>query len=191
MKRLLTLALSLSLVGTLSAQISLGEKGGVISGSLESNNIVYFNDKALSTPAPEGNFGSNDYIKVDYTIDRFSAGIQVETYLPALQGYEIGNYGDPYKVLIPMVYAQWQDKSYSVTVGNLFDQFGNGLIFRSFEDRQLGFNNTLLGARVTANIGNYVAVKALYGRPRLYTNYKSCWTGGADLSLSLGDMFGM
>ena len=191
MKRLLTLALSLSLVGTLSAQISLGEKGGVISGSLESNNIVYFNDKALSTPAPEGNFGSNDYIKVDYTIDRFSAGIQVESYLPALQGYEIGNYGDPYKVLIPMVYAQWQDKSYSVTIGNLFDQFGNGLIFRSFEDRQLGFNNTLLGARVTANIGNYVAVKALYGRPRLYTNYKSCWTGGADLSLSLGDMFGM
>ena len=191
MKRLLTLALSLSLVGTLSAQISLGEKGGVISGSLESNNIVYFNDKALSTPAPEGNFGSNDYIKVDYTIDRFSAGIQVETYIPALQGYEIGNYGDPYKVLIPMVYAQWQDKSYSVTIGNLFDQFGNGLIFRSFEDRQLGFNNTLLGARVTANIGNYVAVKALYGRPRLYTNYKSCWTGGADLSLSLGDMFGM
>ena len=191
MKRLLTLALSLSLVGTLSAQISLGEKGGVISGSIESNNIVYFNDKALSTPAPEGNFGSNDYIKVDYTIDRFSAGIQVESYLPALQGYEIGNYGDPYKVLIPMVYAQWQDKSYSVTIGNLFDQFGNGLIFRSFEDRQLGFNNTLLGARVTANIGNYVAVKALYGRPRLYTNYKSCWTGGADLSLSLGDMFGM
>ena len=191
MKRLLTLALSLSLVGTLSAQISLGEKGGVISGSIESNNIVYFNDKALSTPAPEGNFGSNDYIKVDYTIDRFSAGIQVETYMPALQGYEIGNYGDPYKVLIPMVYAQWQDKSYSVTIGNLFDQFGNGLIFRSFEDRQLGFNNTLLGARVTANIGNYVAVKALYGRPRLYTNYKSCWTGGADLSLSLGDMFGM
>ena len=191
MKRLLTLALSLAVVGTLSAQISLGEKGGVISGSVESNNIVYFNDAALSTPAPEGNFGSNDYIKVDYAIDRFSAGIQVETYLPALQGYEIGNYGDQFKVLIPMAYAQWQDKSYSVTVGNLFDQFGNGLIFRSFEDRQLGFNNTLLGARATANIGNYVAVKALYGRPRLYTNYKSCWTGGADLSLSLGDMFGM
>ena len=27
-----------------SAQINLGEKGGVISGSVESNNIVYFND---------------------------------------------------------------------------------------------------------------------------------------------------
>ena len=177
-----------------SAQINLGEKGGVISGSVESNNIVYFNDKALSTPAPDTHFGSNDYIKVDYSVDRFSAGIQVETYLPALQGYEIGNYGlgkmHDFKVLIPQVYAQWQDKHYSVTVGNIFDQFGNGLIFRTFEDRQLGFNNGMLGARVTANIGNYVAVKALYGRPRLYTNYQTCWAGGADLSLSLGDMFG-
>lgn len=191
MKKFLSFVLALCCIGTADAQISLGEKGGVISGSVESNNIVYFNDKALSTPAPDTHFGSNDYIKVDYAIDRFSAGIQVETYLPALQGYDIANYGSQFKVLIPMAYAQWQDKSYSVTVGNLFDQFGNGLIFRTFEDRQLGFNNTLLGARATANIGNYVAVKALYGRPRLYNNYKSCWTGGADLSLSLGDMFGM
>ena len=191
MKRLIFSVVALCSLLSASAQITLGEKGGVISGSIESNNIVYFNDKALSTPAPDTHFGSNDYIKVDYAIDRFSAGIQLETYLPALQGYEIGNYGKQFKVLTPMVYAQWQDKSYSVTVGNLYDQFGNGLIFRTFEDRQLGFNNTLLGVRATANIGNYVAVKALYGRPRLYTNYKSCWAGGADLSLSLGDMFGM
>ncbi|MBQ9963433.1 MAG: hypothetical protein IJO90_08700 [Alistipes sp.] len=194
MKRLLISVVAILAALTASAQISLGEKGGVISGSIESNNIVYFNDKALSTPAPDTHFGSNDYIKVDYAIDRFSAGIQVETYLPALQGYEIGNYGlgkmHDFKVLIPQVYAQWQDKSYSVTVGNIFDQFGNGLIFRTFEDRQLGFNNGMLGLRATANIGDYVAIKALYGRPRLYTSYKTGWAGGADLSLSLGDMFG-
>lgn len=194
MKRLLISVVAILATLTVSAQISLGEKGGVISGSIESNNIVYFNDKALSTPAPDTHFGSNDYIKVDYAIDRFSAGIQVETYLPALQGYEIGNYGlgkmHDFKVLIPQVYAQWQDKSYSVTVGNIFDQFGNGLIFRTFEDRQLGFNNGMLGLRATANIGDYVAIKALYGRPRLYTSYKTGWAGGADLSLSLGDMFG-
>ena len=190
MKKLVIFVVAICCTALASAQISLGEKGGVISGSIESNNIVYFNDKALSTPAPDTHFGSNDYIKVDYSVDRFSAGIQVETFLPALQGYEIGNYGNQFKVLIPQVFAQWQDKSYSVRVGNIFDQFGNGLIFRTFEDRQLGFNNGLLGARVTENIGNYVAVKALYGRPRLYTNYQTGWAGGADLSLSLGDMFG-
>ena len=191
MKRLFSFVVATALTLSASAQIALGEKGGVISGSLESNNIIYFNDKALSTHAPEDHFGANDYLKVDYTVDRFSAGIQFETYLPALQGYEIGQYGKEYKVLVPMIFAQWQDKSYSVTVGNMYEQFGNGLIFRSFEDRQLGFNNSLLGARVTYNLGNYFAVKAIYGRPRLYTNYQTGWAGGADLSLSLGDMFGM
>ena len=190
MKRLLFFAVALLCSFVASAQISLGEKGGVISGSIESNNIVYFNDKALSTPAPDTHFGSNDFIKVDYTLDRFSAGIQVETYLPALQGYEIGLYGNQFKVVTPMIYAQWQDKSYSVTLGNLYDQFGNGIIFRSFEDRQLGLNNSLLGLRATWNLGSYLSLKALYGRPRLYTNYQTCWAGGADLSLSLGDMFG-
>ena len=191
MKRLFSFVVAVAATLSASAQIALGEKGGVISGSVESNNIVYFNDSALSTPAPDTHFGSNDYIKVDYAVDRFSAGIQVETYLPALQGYEIGSYGNQFKVLVPMVYAQWQDKSYSVTVGNMYEQFGNGLVFRSFEDRQLGFNNSLLGARVTYNLGDYFAVKAIYGRPRLYTNYQTGWAGGADLSLSLGDMFGM
>ena len=123
MKKFIISVVTFSAAISASAQISLGEKGGVISGSIESNNIVYFNDKALSTPAPDTHFGSNDYIKVDYAVDRFSAGIQVETYLPALQGYEIGNYGNLFKVLIPQAYAQWKDKSYSVTVGNLFKSF--------------------------------------------------------------------
>ncbi len=190
MKRLFCfVAASLSLL-TVWAQINLGEKGGVISGSVESNNIVYFNDKALSTPAPDTHFGSNDYLKVNYAIDRFSAGIQVETYLPALQGYEIGQYGRQFKVLLPMIYARWQDENYSVTAGNFYEQFGNGLVFRSFEDRQLGLNNSLVGLRATANIGKYVAIKALYGKPRLYNSYAHSWVGGADLSLSLGDMCG-
>ena len=191
MKRLFCFFAVAAVALSASAQIKLGEKGGVIAGSIESNNIVYFNDSALSTPAPESHFGSNDYIKVDYSVDRFSAGIQVETYLPALQGYDIGNYGNQFKVLVPMIYAQWQDKSYSITAGNMYDQFGNGLVFRSFEDRQLGFNNSLLGLRATYNLGDYFSIKVLYGRPRLYLNYQTAWVGGADLSLSLGDMFGM
>lgn len=191
MKKLLCLTIAALCTLPLSAQIKLGEKGGTIVGSFESNNIGYFNDKVLSTPAPEDHFGSNDYLKVDYNNGRFSAGIQAEAYLPAIQGYEIGQYGKRYKALMPMIYAKWQDKNYSVTAGNLYDQFGNGLIYRSFEDRQLGFNNSLLGLRATYNLGNYFTVKALYGRPRLYNNYQSSWAGGADLSLSLGDIFGL
>lgn len=189
MKKFLIFTLTLCTVATATAQITLGEKGGTISGSIESNSIVYFDDKALSTPAPDTHFGSNNYLKVDYNNGRFSAGVQADVYLPALQGYEIGQYGRDFKVATPMVYLSWQDKSYSVTVGDIFEQFGNGLVFRSFEDRQLGFNNSIAGVRATYNLNNYFAVKALYGSPRLYHKRASSWAGGADLSLSLGDIF--
>ena len=93
MKRHLLCAIALFVASaTATAQIQLGEKGGSLSGSIESNSIIYLKDKGLSTPAPEGYFGSNNYLKVDYTNGRFSAGLQFDIYSPALQGYEIGEY---------------------------------------------------------------------------------------------------
>ncbi|MBO5771791.1 MAG: hypothetical protein J6R09_04060, partial [Alistipes sp.] len=169
MKRLLLALVTLATVASASAQIPLGSegKGGVISGSFESNSIVYFNDKALSTPAPEDHFGSNNYLKVNYTYKRLSVGLQLEAYLPALQGYEMGTYAPGYRVIYPTKYIQWQDKCYSILVGDVYEQFGNGIVFRSFEDRQLGFNNALEGGRVSYNLGQYFTIKAMYGRPRI------------------------
>ena len=69
------------------AQIRVGE--GQVSASLESNSVYYVEDKVLGE-SPEDKFGTNDYLKVDYTLGRFSAGIQLEGYMPALYGYELG-----------------------------------------------------------------------------------------------------
>ena len=61
-----------------SAQVQVGE--GQISGAIESNNIYYGPDKKLEglglMQRPELPFGSHDFIKVDYSLGRFSAGIQ-------------------------------------------------------------------------------------------------------------------
>lgn len=203
MKRISLILAALLCAMTASAQIAFGEKGGYLTIGLESNNILYVNDTKAGTTF-ENRFGSNDYLKLDYTVGRFSVGVQGEAYLPALQGYDdLRNNGfkDP-KVMLASKYIQWQDANYSVLVGDVYDQFGNGLIFRSFEDRQLGINNSIEGGRVTASFGNYVAVKALFGRPRLYSsanNYSAGWigsqyarstVGGADLSVSLSDIIG-
>jgi len=73
-------------------------------------------------------------------------------------------------------------------VGDIFDQYGNGLIFRSFEDRQLGLNNSLEGIRAGYNFGRYVSLRGMYGRPRLYTEYSQTWVRGADLVVSIADI---
>lgn len=203
MKRILLVLTALVAALTASAQIQFGEKGGYMTIGLESNNILYVNDAKLGTTYPS-KFGSNDYLKLDYVNGRFSVGVQGEAYLPALQGYDdLRNNGfDKLKVMLASKYIQWQDANYSVMVGDVYDQFGNGLIFRSFEDRQLGINNSIEGGRVTATFGNIVSVKALFGRPRLYSSangYSRGWigsqyarstVGGADLSVSLSDIIG-
>lgn len=177
-----------------SAQISVGE--GQLSGALESNNIYYGGDSRLEElglmQRPDGNFGSHDFIKLDYSLGRFSAGVQFEGYLPPLTGYDIYNYQQRDSKLTGFFtkYVQWEDTNYGVRVGDIFDQFGNGLVLRTYEDRALGFNNSLAGARVHYNFNNYVSIKALAGLPRLYDVRSTNWVYGADLSVSISDIAG-
>ena len=180
-----------------SAQMKVGE--GQISVALESNNSYYAKDntlEAIGLVQPEkrtrGNFGSNDYLKVDYNKGRFSAGIQVDGYLPAMYGYDFYDYcqRDSKLNMFLSKYVQWEDQNWGVRLGDIYDQFGNGLIFRVYEDRALGFNNSLAGGRAYYNFNNMVNVKVLAGMPRLYDMRSKTAIWGADLSLSLSDMIG-
>ena len=177
---------------------------GYLTGSLESNNHVYVEDVATGffpsnqVQLKDGNvFATNDYLKLDYYRDRLAAGMQLEGYFPSLVGYP----SILKKMALSNLYVTWRDRSYSVTAGTFYDQFGSGLLFRSWEDRMLGLNNALVGARATYNFEDMVAVKAMWGVPRLGTGVKEdgffglgltkTWIGGADVSLSLSDMIGM
>lgn len=181
-------------VESANAQVQVGK--GQLSGSLESNNIYYMADKKLDelglTQRPELPFGSHDFIKLDYTLGRFSAGIQIDGYLPTLDGYDINTYQQRDSKLTGFLtkYVQWEDSNYGVRLGDIYEQFGNGLIFRTYEDRALAFNNSLAGARAYYNFNNYVSLKAVAGMPRLYDVRSKNWVWGADLSVSLSDIIG-
>ena len=73
------------------AQVKVGK--GQLSGSLESNNIYYDKDNIMQESGfmerPDKVFGSHDYLKLDYTLGRFSAGIQIDGYLPPMYGFDI------------------------------------------------------------------------------------------------------
>ena len=163
MRKLTLLFAALASV-TLSASAQQVLGNGQVSGSFESSSIYYTPDKKIERP--EDHFGSNNYLKVDYLNGRFSAGVQMNAFLPALVGYDA--YQGGYKFYLASKYVQWRDKNFEILVGDIYDQFGNGLIFRSFEDRQLGVNNSLEGVRAAYNFGRYVTLKGMYGRPRLH-----------------------
>ena len=179
----------LLLVGICMPEAAAQSKGH-LTGGLESNSIYYVKDSKLKDAGsvyPDDHFGSNNYLKLDYTQGKFSAGIQLEGYLPALQGYDIGVYGDK-KALLGVKYISWQDENFGFRAGDIFEQFGSGMIFRSFEDRTLGINNSVEGLFGSYSYQDYITVKGLYGRPRLYTDYADSWVRGADLSISLASI---
>ena len=184
---------------------------GYLTGSLESTNHVYVKDlannfdPAFQPQLKDGNiFATNDYLKLDYYRGRLSAGLQMEGYFPSLVGYPVAQN----KLSLSNLYVSWRDKSYSVTAGTFYEQFGSGLLFRSWEDRMLGLNNALLGARATYNFEDKVAVKAFWGVPRLGKiddnaammgaddaffglGLTKVHVAGADVSVSLSSLLGM
>ena len=139
----------------------------LFSGGLESNTIFYVADPTIGTSAPDHLVGSNNFLKADYMYGRFSAGLQVEYYPYPLKGYEAQLRG----IGLTGKYLSWTDRNYSVTLGDFYEQFGSGIVLRTWEDRELGINNSLGGARVTFNfLDGAIEGKALAGLPRYYLN---------------------
>lgn len=57
-----------------------------------------------------------------------------------------------------------------VTAGYFYDQFGTGLVFRAYEDRNIGIDYAIQGARVKYNFSNGIAVKAFTGVQKGFLN---------------------
>ena len=111
MKKFIVLASLLMCGVALSAQ----EKG-YLTGSLESNDYSYVNDEKSGALAGDDKFGSNNYLKLDYYNGKFTAGMQIEGYLPGSVGYPSELTG----INLSNIYATWMDEDFSVTAGTFY-----------------------------------------------------------------------
>ena len=159
---------------------------GYVTGSFETNTNAYLKDAKTLATVPDGRFGTNNYLKVDYHNKRFSAGVQLEAYAPVAVGYPdiLSN------AALTNYWVAWTDKDFSVTAGTFYEQFGSGLLFRSWEDRALGLNNAVMGARIAYNFRDVLAVKALWGMPRFGMKFSDTQVRGADASLAVSNLAG-
>jgi len=162
-----------------------GNSEGYVTGSFETNTNGYVKDDRTTATVPDGNFGSNNYLKLDYYNSRFTAGIQLEGYAPALVGYS----SDLKGVNLTNYYVSWKDEDFSITAGTVYDQFGSGLLFRTWEDRAIGLNNAVTGARLTYSYNDILNVKAIWGMPRFGMKHSQTQVKGADASFVISNLF--
>lgn len=157
---------------------------GEIHGSFESTGQYYNPDSAISAPEVPEKWLFNGYCNLTYTRGHFNAGIRYESYLNVLQGYDPGYRGTG----IAIRYATYKVDELEITVGNFYEQFGNGLALRIYEDRGLGIDNSLDGVRVTYKPMRGIYLKGLIGRQRKFFNYSGL-VRGLDGEVNLNELF--
>lgn len=157
---------------------------GHLGGSFESYTQYYQKDSAINAIVPQDKIGSNNYLKLDYNYKQFAVGIQFESYLPSVAGF-------PFFInesKIANKYFKYTANKFSLQVGDFYDQFGSGLIFRSWENRQIGINNALEGVNVQVQPLRFAKIKALFGRPRDVFDYANSVIRGADFEIDFSKM---
>jgi hypothetical protein len=137
---------------------------GQIHGNIQTDVQYYRQDSLIGAPDVPEKMLMNGYANINYTRDDFSAGIRYESYLNALQGFPAGYQGTG----IPYRYARYKAGELDVTVGNYYEQFGSGMIFRSYQERGLGYDNAMDGFNVKYKPTNGVYLKGVYGVQRLF-----------------------
>lgn len=176
MKRLIIiLCLLCPVAGAVFAQ-----QYGSLSGSFETNTVFYTNDNKIGAIRPDDKIGSNNYLKLDYTLGKFVFGVQFEGYYPVLLGYPEGLKDSE----ITNKFVRFSDRDFMVTVGDFYGQFGSGLVFRAWEDRALGFNNSIEGVNASY-VNKFLSLRGIWGRQRKLMDYGGGKVRGVDLSVNL------
>jgi len=106
----------------------------------------------------------NGYGDVRFSMWRFNAGIRYEAYIPPLAGYDPQYQGQG----IPYWFVDYGDEKLQVTAGHFYEQFGMGMILRSYQQWDLGYDNSINGFRVKYNPVAGLNFKALIGTQRYY-----------------------
>jgi hypothetical protein len=135
---------------------------GSVSGNVETVFQYYQEDSLINAQVPPEKIGMNSFANVNYTNGNFKAGVRFESYLPALLGYPERFRGSG----IGYRYAGYSGDKLDVTVGNFYDQFGSGMIFRAFEERQLGIDNAMDGVHLKYRPYKGIELKGFVGKQR-------------------------
>lgn len=159
---------------------------GQIRGNFQIEAQYYVEDSITGAQEVPEDLRSNAFLNLIYTNGNFSAGIRYESYLNALLGYPEGynnNNGITYR------YASFTQDKLAVTVGNFYEQFGNGLVLRTYEERGLGYDNALDGIRVKYELVEGLSLTGIIGKQRIFFELGEGIVRGFDANLDLNTTF--
>ena len=160
-----------------------GDNKITLSGSIQSDMLVPQEDKKIGAEKTE-DFQTNTYVDLMLQHRDFEAGARLEYLEHPLPGFDdegFKGWG------VPNFYLKGKLSWAELTVGTFYEQFGSGFILRTYEERSLGIDNSLLGGRLVVKPVKGVQLKALGGKQRRYWEWNKSWISGADVELAIDE----
>lgn len=168
---------------SLSTAIAQEEQKGVtLSGSIQSDVLLPQDDEKIGAKKTD-DFLTNTYIDLQLLSKHIDAGARLEYLEHPLPGFENDFKGWG----LPNFWVKGKLGSNELTLGTFYEQFGSGFILRTYEERSLGIDNSLLGGRLVLKPTQGVVLKALSGRQRRYWDWNRALISGADAELSIDE----
>lgn len=167
--------------------------GSRVNGSFQVDGQYYMPDDALGindSVIGGRKLGLNGFGKITYTLGNFTAGLRYEAYMTPILGFDPAQEGNGF----PFFFVSYNSELIEVTAGSFYEQFGNGLVLRSYEEWTLGYDNAISGVKVVYKPFRGVSIKGVYGNQRYYwEKYERNKRGlvrGADAEVDLNEAVG-
>lgn len=160
-----------------------GILGGHVTGNVQLDGQISSRDSVIgSTDVPQ-KLLSNARADILYTNGDFSAGLRYEGYLGPMLGFNSQYAGQG----IANYFVSYKTQTLAITAGHFYEQFGNGMTLRAYEDRYLGIDNAIRGINVMYRPVRGVTLKGLIGQQRYYWETRGL-VRGIDAELSVNDI---
>ena len=167
---------------TATAQVQVGDV--TITGSIQSDILLPQEDTKIGAEKYDEWALTNSYAEVSAMSQYVDAGVRLEFMRFPMPGFAEQN-PDFKGWGVPYFYIKGKLAGQELTLGHYYEQFGSGLILRTYEERSLGIDNSLLGGRLVLRPVEGVQIKVLSGKQRRYWDRNNAWVSGADLELSI------
>ncbi len=164
--------------------VALAQEPGsnvTFTGSVQSDVLLPQEDDKIGAEKPDEWGLTNTYVDLHMMSRNIDAGMRMEYMRFPLPGFEEDFKGWG----LAHIYAKMHTEHFDITLGNFYEQFGSGFILRTYEERSLGIDNSLLGVRAVAKPLKGVTLKALSGYQRHYWSYNNALVSGGDVELNI------
>lgn len=159
------------------------------SGAIQTEFMVPLQDKALMTRDYDSKVLNNTYFDFTVNAPYISAGFRFQFTKWPLPGFEEATMPGFAGWGVPYFWATGKYKWAQLTAGDFYEQFGSGLILRTYQERSLGVDGAIRGGRLKLNPGKGIYFTGLVGRERRFWKHTPDLIWGTDAEWSLNETF--